>query len=190
MSTAPQNWYPDSSDLNDHRCYLTAFENNALDPMLLRDRLTELQGKTGQLQARRDELTELLDHAPAMPSNGELDALADHIDQILDRGTPAPRTALVEQLVEEIQLVAPGRIRPIYRIPRRTENPEPTTDDCTTVRTMGNLVGLTCRHASQTFAAPGWQDGDHSDARGKKTCRTHSQQPLPRHTASWSTSSD
>lgn len=123
--------------------YLTAFENNALDPTLLQDRLTALRAKTTQLQARRDELSELLDNAPVMPSDAELDALADHIDEILDHGTPAQRKALVEQLVEEIQIVGPGRIRPIYRIPRRASSAEPAAEDCTTVRTMGNLVGRT-----------------------------------------------
>jgi hypothetical protein len=67
--------------------YLTAFENNTLDPALLQDRLSALRAKTTQLQARRDELTELLDQAPAMPSEDELDALADHIDDILERGS-------------------------------------------------------------------------------------------------------
>ena len=122
--------------------YLTAFENSTLDPALLPDRLSALRAKTAQLQARRDELTELLDQVPAMPSDNELGTLADHIDQILDHGTPAQRKALIKQLVEEIQIVGPSRIRPIYRIPRRSQEAEPAADDGTTVRTMGNLVGL------------------------------------------------
>jgi site-specific DNA recombinase len=123
--------------------YLTAFENSTLDPALLQDRLTALRAKTEQLQARRDELVGLLDQAPAMPSGDELDALADHIDDVLERGTPAQRKALIEQLVHEIQIVGPSRIRPIYRIPRRNQDTEPGADDGTTVRTMGNLVGDT-----------------------------------------------
>jgi site-specific DNA recombinase len=123
--------------------YLTAFENNILDPALLQERLTAIRTKTAQLQARRDELTALLDHAPAMPSDNELDALADHIDQILDHGTPAQRKALIEQLVDEIQIVGPNRIRPIYRIPRREPTIEAAPNDGTTVRTMGSLVGDT-----------------------------------------------
>ena len=122
--------------------YLTAFENSTLDPALLPDRLSALRAKTAQLQARRDELTELLDQVPAMPSDNELGTLADHIDQILDHGTPAQRKALIKQLVEEIQIVGPSRIRPIYRIPRRSQEAEPAADDGTTVRTMDNLVGL------------------------------------------------
>ena len=59
------------------------------------------------------------------------------------RGTPAQRKALIEQLVHEIQIVGPSRIRPIYRIPRRNQDTEPGADDGTTVRTMGNLVGDT-----------------------------------------------
>ena len=47
-----------------------------------------------------------------------------------------PRAPLIEQPVEEIQIVEPSRIRPIYRIPRRKEG----VDDGTTVRAMGNLV--------------------------------------------------
>ena len=123
--------------------YLTAFEDNTLDPTLLRDRLTTLRVKTAQLESRRDELTELLDRAPATPSDDELDALADHIDQVLDTGTPAQRKALVEQLVHEIQIVGPSRIRPIYRIPHRSQDTESVAEDGTTVRTMGNLVGDT-----------------------------------------------
>jgi hypothetical protein len=72
----------------------------------------------------------LLDQAPAMPSGDELDALADHIDDVLERGTPAQRKALIEQLVHEIQIVGPSRIRPIYRIPRRNQDTEPGADDC------------------------------------------------------------
>jgi hypothetical protein len=67
--------------------YLTAFENSTLDPALLHERLAALRAKTAQLQARRDELTELLDQAPAMPTDDDLDTLAEHVDQILDRGT-------------------------------------------------------------------------------------------------------
>lgn len=101
--------------------YLAAFENDTLDPALLQDRLAALRATTTQIQARRDELTELLDQASAMPSEDKLDALADHMDDILERGSTGQRKALIEQLVEEIQLVGPGRIRPIYRIPRHRE---------------------------------------------------------------------
>ncbi len=121
--------------------YMTAFENNTLDPMLLQDRLTALRAKTTQLQARRDEFTELLDQASAAPSDDQLDHLAEHIDAILDHGSPAQRKALIEQLVHEIQIVGPSRIRPIYRIPRRSQHPEQGPDDQRAVRTMGNLVG-------------------------------------------------
>ena len=58
-------------------------------------------------------------------------------------GTPAQRKALIEQLVHEIQIVGPGRIRPIYRIPHHEPATESAPDDGTTVRTMGNLVGDT-----------------------------------------------
>ena len=92
-----------------------------------------------RFRSRRNELAELLDQAPVMPSDDGLDALADHID----RGTPAKRKALIEQLVEEIQIVGPRRIRPIYRIPGRAADTEPSADHGTTVRTMGNLVGDT-----------------------------------------------
>ncbi|MGI9148891.1 MAG: hypothetical protein ACR2IK_20470 [Chloroflexota bacterium] len=74
-----------------------------------------------------------------MPTDDELNVLADHIDQTLEHGT-ATRKALIEALVDEIQ--APGQIRPVYRIPRHIES-EPATEDGTTVRTMGNLVGDT-----------------------------------------------
>jgi hypothetical protein len=111
--------------------YPTAFENNTLDSALLQDRLAALRAKTTQLQARRDDLTDLLGRAPAMPSDDELDALADHIDDILMRGTLAQRKAVIEQLIEAIQIVGPSRIRPIYRIPRRDRPPSqhPTTAD-------------------------------------------------------------
>ena len=47
--------------------YLTAFENSTLDPALQQERLAALRAKTAQLQARRDELTELLDQAQPCP---------------------------------------------------------------------------------------------------------------------------
>ena len=50
---------------------------------------------------------------------------------------------MIEQLVEEIHIIGAGRIRPIYCIPRHSGDTEPATDDGTTVRTMGNLVGDT-----------------------------------------------
>jgi site-specific DNA recombinase len=122
--------------------YRTAFENNTLDPLLLQDRLTALRAKTAQLQSRRDELTNLLDPAPAMPSDDELDALADNIDDILDRGTPAQRKALIEQLVEEIQIVGPNRIRPIHRVPPHSERAEPPPGDEDAVRTIATWWAL------------------------------------------------
>jgi hypothetical protein len=137
--------------------YLTAFENNTLDPALLQDRLTALRAKTAQLQTRRDELAELLSQAPAMPPDNELDVLADHIDQILDHGAPAQRKALVEQLVEEIQIIGPSQIRPIYRVPRRGEGTEPAPGDEPTVRTMGNLVVLSASEiGSFVFCPEAW----------------------------------
>ena len=81
-----------------------------------------------------------------MPSDDDLDTLAEHVDQILDRGTPAQRKALIEQLVEEIQIVGPSRIRPIYRVPTPSKDAEPAADDGTTVRKMGNLVGRPPTH--------------------------------------------
>jgi site-specific DNA recombinase len=123
--------------------YLTAFEDNTLDPALLQDRLIALRARTAHLHARRDELTDLLDQTPTMPTNHDLDALADHIDRIIDHGTTAMRKALIEQLIEEIQILGPGQIRPIYRVPRLAKGTEPAAEDGTTVRPMGNLVGDT-----------------------------------------------
>ncbi len=77
-----------------------------------------------------------------MPTDDELDMLADHIDRIIEDGAPAQRKALIEELVEEIQIIGPGQIRPIYRIPRHIQS-EPADENGTTVRTMGNLVGDT-----------------------------------------------
>jgi hypothetical protein len=80
--------------------------------------------------------------APRLEST-PLATSSDCIDEILGHGTPAQRKALIEQLVDELHIVGPNRIQPIYRIPRPYESGEEAPSDEDAVRTMGNLVGDT-----------------------------------------------
>jgi hypothetical protein len=81
-----------------------------------------LRARRIQLENRRTEPADLLDQTPTEPSATELDQLAHHIDQIINRGTPTQRKALVEQPIAEIQILGPGQLRPIYRIPHHKES--------------------------------------------------------------------
>ena len=55
---------------------------------MVKDRMTKLSNKINQLTSRRDELADLLSHAPSAPPAMVLDELADHIAEIIRSGSP------------------------------------------------------------------------------------------------------
>ncbi len=123
--------------------YLTAFENGTLDPEDLAGRLAQLKAKTRQLTARRDELASQLDAEPAMPRPATLRDIADHIDQIIAAGSHSQRKALIEALVAQVKITAPGRIVPVFRVPQPTGTGHAdSSGEVSGVRAMTNLVEL------------------------------------------------
>jgi site-specific DNA recombinase len=100
--------------------YLQAVENGDLDPTMVKDRMTKLSSQINQLTGRRDELADLLSHAPIAPPAMVLDELADHIAEIIRSGSPPQRKALIETLVAEVTITGPNTIVPTFRIPQPT----------------------------------------------------------------------
>ncbi|MDT3445112.1 MULTISPECIES: recombinase family protein [unclassified Pseudofrankia] len=127
--------------------YLSAFERGTLDEETLATRLAALRIKQKQLRRRHTELTAQIGDEPVMPPRATLRKIANHIDTIIEVGTDLQRKALVEALIDEVKILGPGRLQPIFRVPR----PEPTeaataalpatTPSKGTVRTMPNMVG-------------------------------------------------
>jgi site-specific DNA recombinase len=132
--------------------YLAAFENGTLDPEDLAGRLTQLKARSRQLAARRDGLASALAATPVAPPSATLQQVADHIEEVLGSGTHSQRKALIEALVAQVKITAPGRIVPVFRIPQpetgATARATRTTAHPTTrthgtepgVRAMTNLV--------------------------------------------------
>jgi site-specific DNA recombinase len=130
--------------------YLTAFENGTLDPEDLAGRLAQLKARSAQLRARRDEVAVQVAAVPAAPSAAALRQVADHIGDIVESGSHGQRKALIEVLIAQIKIIAPGRIVPVFRIPQpASHQPEPSAGPATAhcgagedpVRAMTTLVG-------------------------------------------------
>jgi site-specific DNA recombinase len=122
--------------------YLAAFENGTLHPEDLAGRLAQLKTRIRQLTARRDELASQLDAEPAMPPPATLCEVADHIDEIIGSGSHSQRKALIEALVAQVKITAPGRIVPVFRIPQATDTGHADNNgEGSGVRAMTNLVG-------------------------------------------------
>jgi site-specific DNA recombinase len=123
--------------------YLAAFENGALDPEDLADRLARLKSRARQLAARRDELASELDAETAIPPPATLREVADHIDQIIAAGSDSQRKTLIEALVAQVKITGPGGIVPVFRIPQTIGRTEAEgSGEMTGVRAMTNLVEL------------------------------------------------
>jgi site-specific DNA recombinase len=127
--------------------YLSAFERGTLDEETVATRLAALRTKQKQLRRRQTELTAQIDDEPVMPPRATLRKIAGHIDTITEVGTDLQRKALVEALIHEVKILGPGRLQPVFKVPR----PEPTeaaaaalpatTPPKGAVRTMPNRVG-------------------------------------------------
>ncbi|MGH8880340.1 MAG: recombinase family protein, partial [Stackebrandtia sp.] len=142
--------------------YLSAFENGTLDEELLADRLADLQVKAKQLRRRKDELALAVDDEPTAPEPAALEAVADHITDIIANGTNNEAKALIEALIERIDVTGPDRLQPTFRIPQPAHDPADNTNSNdetaappaettgrTAVRTMTNLVDLTCHNPNR-----------------------------------------
>ncbi len=123
--------------------YLAAFEDGTLDPEVLAGRLAQLKARSGQLRARRDELTNELTNEPAPPPTATLRQVADHIDQVIGAGTHTQRKALIEALVARVKITGPNRVVPVFRIPQATDSEHiDRSGEVSGVRAMTNLVEL------------------------------------------------
>ena len=121
--------------------YLTAFENRALDPEDLADRLAQLKAKSRQLAAHRHELADAIAATPAATPPATLQQVANHIDRVMTSGSHKQRKALIEALVVQVKITGRARIIPVFRIP------QPETGTCVRatadagVRALTKLVG-------------------------------------------------
>jgi hypothetical protein len=112
--------------------------------------LAQLKARSAQLRARRDEVAVQVAAVPAAPSAAALRQVADHIGDIVESGSHGQRKALIEVLIAQIKIIAPGRIVPVFRIPQpASHQPEPSAGPATAhcgagedpVRAMTTLVG-------------------------------------------------
>ena len=119
--------------------YYTAFENGTLDEETTGERIARLRHDITALTGRRDELTDTLDHEPALPQPTTLARIRADLARVVSVGTPAERRAAAERLIAEVQIADDYTLIPVFKIP--TED-EPTTeaDEPDTVRTMPHLV--------------------------------------------------
>ncbi len=77
-----------------------------------------------------------------MPPPATLCEVADHIDEIIGSGSHSQRKALIEALVAQVKITAPGRIVPVFRIPQATDTGHADNNgEGSGVRAMTNLVG-------------------------------------------------
>jgi site-specific DNA recombinase len=102
--------------------YLSAFERGTLDEETVATRLAALRTKQKQLRRRQTELTAQIDDEPVMPPRATFRKIAGHIDTITEVGTDLQRKALVEALIHEVKILDPGRLQPVFKVPR----PEPS----------------------------------------------------------------
>ncbi|WP_242606724.1 zinc ribbon domain-containing protein [Protofrankia symbiont of Coriaria ruscifolia] len=141
--------------------YLSAFERGTLDEETLATRLAALRTKHKQLRRRHTELTAQIDDEPVIPPHATLRKIANNIDSIIEVGTDLQRKALVEALIHEVKILGPGRLQPVFRVPR----PEPTeataavlpatTPPKGAVRAMPTLVDLSDHNTNRHPTLPG-----------------------------------
>ncbi len=96
--------------------YLTAFENGTLDERTCGHRIQDLTLKLDQLRARQDELHQLRNDLPALPSPKAIERLRRELADVLQHGTPGQRKAVIENHVAEIKIQG-STLTPVYKIP-------------------------------------------------------------------------
>jgi site-specific DNA recombinase len=97
--------------------YHQAFENGTMDDATAGPRIKDLRHKAEQLTARRDDLTDSLNHQPKPPTPDTLDRLRSYLAHALTEGTPGERKRAIEALIHEIRINDEGEVIPVFKIP-------------------------------------------------------------------------
>lgn len=106
--------------------YVLAFEAGELGGRRLGARLSDLEGRLGELETQLAEHDQQETARPAPPVDAAIVswALSQALDEILRAAPPARAKALLRILIEEIRVVSPADIRPTYRVPVEVRLPE------------------------------------------------------------------
>jgi len=134
--------------------YLTAFENGTLDERACGHRIRDLAVKLDQLNARREELTQLTGHAPAPPDPAAIEHLRQHLADVLTHGTPGQRKAIIETHIAEIKIDG-TRLVPIFMIPTGNGDGPAETSTDPEFRTMVRVVDRTWQNQNHVSAVQG-----------------------------------
>lgn len=124
--------------------YHDAFEAGTMDDITCGPRLVQLRGEIAKLTARRQEVSDTINHLPQAPPPATIDRIRAHLADIITAGTPAERKAMIEALVAEIRITGNQAI-PVFKIPEPDQtlpgDPTAATESNPPVRTMVRSVG-------------------------------------------------
>ncbi|TMC11660.1 MAG: recombinase family protein [Chloroflexi bacterium] len=119
--------------------YFAAFEGETLSAKRLAGRVAELDERLNELNTRRQELLDAIDHERwTGPTETDLGDLKETIEEAIRAGTPAQRKALLRMLVASITVESREAIHPVFRLPA-----EPP------VRLMSTMVDPVVQHANR-----------------------------------------
>jgi hypothetical protein len=96
--------------------YFQAFEKGAMPEQACGARIDELSRQITGLQARRDELAHD-DTRPDPLTDADIRELQAKVSKTFHNGDPPSRKALLQALIDEIKVVTPGEIHPIFVLP-------------------------------------------------------------------------
>lgn len=99
--------------------YLLAFEEKTMPEALCGSRIRSLGEQLSDLQARRSELMDALDHAQpvSVPSKTQVKQFRQRLTKALEEGTASQRKALLQALIHEILVEGHDSIIPTFNFP-------------------------------------------------------------------------
>jgi site-specific DNA recombinase len=113
--------------------------------------LVQLRGEIAKLTARRQEISDTINHLPRAPPPATIDRIRAHLADIIAAGTPAERKAMIEALVAEIRITGNQAV-PVFKIPEPDRtlpgDPAATTESKPPVRAMVRLVDRRLQHTN------------------------------------------
>ena len=117
--------------------YLSSFERGNLPEEICGNRVLSLGERAEQLRRRRSELLDEQELATNLPPGQTILAeLRTQLEEAVRSGSPAHVKAFVQRLVHEVRVEGPGTVRPVYRVPMNSDEPDPGT-----VRAPSRSVG-------------------------------------------------
>ena len=108
--------------------YLRAFEAGTMSDTVCAPRVEELSARRSALFEHQHRLLARLQaSAPDLPERQELDAISAAVRSAIQDGTPAVVRQLLDALVDIVEITEGKEAFPYFKVPARTETPEPTS---------------------------------------------------------------